>query len=428
MDASEDMKDLISLAIDEAYRRCTAAGGSSKIYRPGVEPQVDAALNRYGFCVDEESPSWRAAVIRLCELGEHSLAERAQRHAVPIFEDLLKSARADRVQEALDRLGSNDNSYAILRTFEDAIAGFIMRFPTLNAPSRLDFGQARIVVLDLHHVAPMGSAAADQQSALMFLLARHVLARNFFLHPDCLSYVPEGVRAYHEKRFLEGLDTVKRLDFNDWHRAGRSTAVVAQAERDLREARKHNVQLAFTCQRLQDVRGWVASEASGLFILGTGDRGNIEDLTRRFDLTELSAELVRERLTGPRQEGAPFLAIFRGEGCRNEQFLVNTLGPTEMWGLSATLTDSALRDRLYERIGVAETLRRLVIAFPNGSARAEIERRMSARLSRGDAIDQILNGVLSELENEVTGSSGLGLSSQPHVEEAGLKPSHSDVV
>ena len=32
---------------------------------------------------------------------------------------------------------------------------------------------------------------------MMYLLGRHILARNFFLKPDYLPYVPEHVRDYH---------------------------------------------------------------------------------------------------------------------------------------------------------------------------------------------------------------------------------------
>jgi intracellular multiplication protein IcmB len=102
---------------------------------------------------------------------------------------------------------------------------------------------------------------------------------------------------------------------------------LAQAERDVREGRKHNVQLGFTSQRPQDIHAGIASQATGVYILGAGDRGDRDELIKRFDITEAGAKIVRHRLTGPRKDGAPFLAIFRAESTHYEQFLVNSLGP-----------------------------------------------------------------------------------------------------
>jgi len=356
-------------------------------------------------------------VSALCEAGEHVLAERAQRHAVPILEDLIGAVRSDQVRDMFDRVKLQETSELASQIFERYITDLIRRFPTLNAPTRLDFGPARVIVLDLHHVAPKGSAAADRQTEMMYLMARHILARNFFLHPDYLSDVPEAVRPYHAIRFQEIAETVKRIDYDEWHRTQGSPIVLAQAERDVREGRKHNVQLGFTSQRPQDIHGGIASQATGVFILGAGDRGDRDELIKRFDITEAGAKIVRHRLTGPGRGGAPFLAIFRADAMHYEQFLVNSLGPVELWALSTTPADTALRNRLYERVGFSEGLRRLAAVFPNGSASVEVERRTKALLKKGDANDQVEAGVIVELAAELIEGRGLGLVLRAHVEE-----------
>jgi intracellular multiplication protein IcmB len=418
----EGMTQLITLVIEETYRLCTEQGGGAKGYRRGIEAEVDAAIRRYGIKLHEETPYWRDVVHALCHVGEHGLAERAQRHAVPILEDLIGAVRSDQVRDMFDRVKLHETSELASQIFERYITDLIRRFPTLNAPTRLDFGPARVIVLDLHHVAPKGSAAADRQTEMMYLLARHILARNFFLHPDYLSFVPEAVRPYHAIRFLETSETVKRVDYDEWHRTQGSPIVLAQAERDVREGRKHNVQLGFTSQRPQDIHGGIASQATGVFILGAGDRGDRDELIKRFDITEAGAKIVRHRLTGPRKEGAPFLAIFRAEAAHYEQFLVNSLGPVELWALSTTPADTALRNRLYDRVGFSEGLRRLSVVFPNGSASVEVERRTKALLKKGDAADQVEAGVVVELAAELIEGRGLGLKLRPNVEEAKPAP------
>jgi len=248
----------------------------------------------------------------------------------------------------------------------------------------------------------------------MYLLARHILARNFFLHPEYLAFVPDHVKDYHCQRFTEVYETVKRVDYDEWHRTQGSPLVRAQAELDVREGRKHNVQLGFASQRLSDMGDGIIAQSTGRFVLGTDDQRERDEIIERFGLTEASDKIVRHRLTGPRRDGAPFLAIFRAEQAHHEQFLVNSLGPVELWALSTTPGDTSLRNRLYEKVGFSEGLRRLSKVFPNGSAMDEIERRTKARLRTGDALDRIEAGVVDELARELIEGHGLGLVLRPH--------------
>ena len=82
---------------------------------------------------------------------------------------------------------------------------------------------------------------------------------------------------------------------------------------DVREGRKHNVQLGFASQRLSDMGDGIIAQSTGRFVLGADDQREREEIVKRFGLTEASAKIVRNRLTGPRRDGAPFLAIFRAE-------------------------------------------------------------------------------------------------------------------
>jgi intracellular multiplication protein IcmB len=415
----EGMAQLISLVIDEAYRLCTEAGGSAKHYRVGAEPEVDQVIARHGIRLHDELPYWRDVVDGLCAKGEYRLAERAQRHAVPILEDLIGAVRTDQVRDMFDSLKLAETSERASQIFERYIADLIRRFPTLNAPTQLDFGPARIIVLDLQYVAPTGSAAANRQTEMMYLLARHILARNFFLHPEYLVFVPEPVREYHRRRFTDVYETTKRVDYDEWHRTQGSALVRAQAELDVREGRKHNVQLGFASQRLSDIGDGIIAQSTGRFVLGADDQRERDIIIERFGLTEASARILRHRLTGPGRDGAPFLALFRAGEAHYEQFLVNSLGPVELWALSTTPGDTSLRNRLYERVGFSEGLRRVSKVFPNGSAMDEIERRTKARLRSGDAIDRVEAGVVDELAQELIEGHGLGLVLRPHEQTAG---------
>ena len=406
----EGMPQLIALVIDEAYRLCTEAGGGAKHYRAGVEPEVDRAIERCGLDLHQEDPYWRDVVEGLCDKGEYRLAEVAQRHAVPILQDLIGAVRSDQVRDSFEGLHIAATGEKAAQTFERYIDDLIRRFPILNEPTQLDFGSARVIVLDLQAVAPTGSAAANRQTEMMYLLARHILARNFFLHPDYVAFVPERVRDYHRTRFTEIYEALKRLDNDEWHRPKDGPQVLAQADIDVREGRKHRVQIGFASQRLSDFSDGILGQSTARFVLRAGDQADVEQIVKRFGLSAASGKIVRYRLTGPKKTGAPFLAVLTTEGgIQYEQLLVNSLGPVELWALSTTPADTALRNRIYAKVGFSEGLRRLSKVFPDGSAQEEVERRTKARLKKGDAQDRVEAGVVDELADELIRGHGLGL-------------------
>ena len=101
--------------------------------------------------------------------------------------------------------------------------------------------------------------------------------------------------------------------------------------------------------------------------------------------------------------------------------LVNSLGPIELWALSTTPGDTGLRNRLYDRVGFSEGLRRLSKVFPRGSALKEIERRKKDRLIRGELDTKAELGVIDELAGELLDGHGIGMKLRdPDVE--GLEP------
>jgi intracellular multiplication protein IcmB len=154
-------------------------------------------------------------------------------------------------------------------------------------------------------------------------------------------------------------------------------------------------------------------------VLRAGDQREVDEVVKRFDLSDASAKIVRYRLTGPKKDGAPFLAILSTDGgVQYEQLLVNSLGPVELWALSTTPGDTNLRNRLYAKVGFSEGLRRLSKVFPSGSALDEIERRTKAMLKKGDMQDKVESGIVDDLADELIRGHGLGLVLRPHEEAA----------
>ncbi len=68
-----------------------------------------------------------------------------------------------------------------------------------------------------------------------------------------------------------------------------------------------------------------------------------------------------------------------------------------------------MRNRLYARIGPAESRRRLAKVFQNGTAKHEINRRKGDRLRRGEEDGRAQAGVIEELADELIDGRGLGV-------------------
>jgi intracellular multiplication protein IcmB len=416
----EGMDHLIGFVIDEAYRSCTdVPNGSPKVYNPGVEPLVDAAIRRYRFALPHHAIEpggmavadtwWRDVVNLLIGVGEHRLAAVAQRHAVPVMKDLIAAARTEQVRDAFKELKISETTENVCATFERYIYEIINSYETLCKPTRLDFGPARVIVIDLAAVAPTGSDLADRQTEMMYMLGRYILARNWFLHPDYIDQVPLPVQDYHLARFTENVETIKRIDYDEWHRTQGSPQVREQAALDVREGRKHNVQLEFASQRLSDFGESIIAQSTGRFILKTGDEKESEEIIARFNLNETGAHVVRYGLPGPGADGAPFFAIINANATNYEQLLINSLGPVELWSLSTTPSDANLRNRLYVQLGSSETLRRLSKIFPAGSAMTEIDRRKKARIKKGQMDAEAEEGVVDQLASELSNGEGIAI-------------------
>jgi len=407
----EGMDQMVGFVIDEAYRMVTDSGPNirPKRYQRGIEPEVDDTLARHGIELEAE-PWWWDVVDALFCADEPVLAGIAQRHAMPLLQDLITAARSPQVRDMFTDVEAETRE-KLPQLFERYIKALIRKYPTLNRPTRLVFGQARVIVLDLDAVAPKGSAEADRQTDLMYMLGRHILARNFFLHPEYLAFVPELVRGHHAKRFTEIYEAYKRLAYDEYHRTAGRRFVREQVELDGREGAKHNIQLGLSSQRMADFGEYLISQSTGRFVLGAGDEKEAEEIIARFNVTAASAEVIRHRLKGPDQNGggAPFLAILEVDNVKYEQMLVNSLGPVELWALSTTPEDVALRGRLYQRLGHAEALRRLSRVFPKGTARRETERRKDERTRRGEDEGHAMAGVVQELADELINGQGLGI-------------------
>ncbi|MDD9982722.1 MAG: type IV secretion protein IcmB [Gammaproteobacteria bacterium] len=381
----DGVSEAIGMAIDAAYRLRAgeAAGSEAHEYLRGQVPDVDAAIERASVHLGDRA-TWWDVVDALFDAGDEQHAMLAQRFAVPVLLDLVTTVREAPIQDLIGeaRYGAGGTETVTAATVR-ILTGTANRWPNLVSRTRFDVGGVRVAAVDLAEVAAQGSAEADRQTAVMYLLARHALIRHWSMSEDMLDHVPARYRAWHAERVRASAETPKRLCYDEFHRAGQAGAVVAQVERDAREARKQRLEIVVASQMLEDFGQRLTALATRFWVLGSGRReSEIEEVGRVFGLGGSVRGVLRHRLTGPREGGAPGLVML-GETDRIEQLVVNTLGPIELWALTTKPVDVALRRRLYESVEPKRARALLARRYPSGSAATDVARRVRLAEERG---------------------------------------------
>ena len=351
----DGMREAIGPTIDAAYamRSDQIAGAEPHPYTRARDGEVDAALAQAA-CHLPERPLWWEVVDLLFGAGLPEAAARAQRYAVPVLGDFLAAVRDPVVQGLVGNAVHGVGGESVTEAFTRIMTALSGSWPVMFAPTVFDIGDVRVAAIDLADVAPQGSAEADRQTAAFYLLARHALTRHWWIAEDSLADVVEPYRSWHRERLRAIREAPKRLSYDEFHRTAGAPAVRAQVDRDVREARKLRVRIALASQRLEDFGGALAELANRYWVLGAGGKAReVETLSGIFALGPTLADAVRFRLTGPGRDGAPALLIATDARGRFEQLVINTPGPMELWALTTSPADAALRNRLYGRIAPA---------------------------------------------------------------------------
>lgn len=403
----DGIQQLAGLVVDEMYRwrDDRMANAEPRPYLPRIDAAVDEALQKNNIHLPTD-PYWWDVVDRLFDIGEIHLANLAQRHAVPLLTDAITAARRPQIRTLLEETSIGNGAESVINAFERMVTSAIREYPILSSVTQFEITDARVCSLDLMDVCPQGDETADRQTSIMYMLARHALVRSWWVGPESLQFIPERFRLYHEARLQDIMETPKRLCYDEFHRTSRSSSVRGQIIRDVREGRKRGVQIVLASQLLEDFADEMVDLATGVWVLGTAisDKA-VDDVKSRFGLSETARNVIRYRLTGPRAGGAPALFILGTTEGRYEQHLINTMGPIELWALSTSSEDVAIRNRLYARIGASRARQMLAANFPGGSARSEIKRRIMMRAEQGEARSAATSAVVDTIVDELVAAS-----------------------
>lgn len=397
----DGVADMAGIVVDELYKSLSDESNPN-VYAAGVEEIIDGILEEIGFVSDPQT-TWWEVTDALFVAGFAHEAMLAQRHTAPVLADVAAICRIPAIQDLYGKI-IVPTGEQLIQAFSRMISGAVREYPIISQITQFDLGEARIVSLDLDEVARTGGEAANRQTAVMYMLARYVLARHYFLVEDNVSDMPELYRSYHQTRIREIREDPKRIVFDEFHRTSKAASVREQVIQDMREGRKWKVQIALLSQSLEDFDSVMVEFATSIFIMDAGPEQAIRRTAQVFGLSESAQVALKTRVHGPREGGATFLAEFFTKDGLNSQLLTSTLGPVELWALNTNAEDANLRNQLYKKIGPKAARQILSTKFPSGSALKVLEERYNSFREEGDLKaldDQAKQSVMDRLVEEI---------------------------
>ena len=395
----DGVPDLAGMVVDLLYKKL-ADDGNPYAYAPNIDPMIDGILDEISFVKDKKT-TWWEVTDALFAAGFAHEAMLAQRFAMPLIADAASMCRDQAVEDLYGKIVAPTGE-SLVNAFARMISSAVREYPILARVTHFDIGESRIVSLDLDEVAKSGGEAADRQTAVMYMLARYVLAKDFYLTIENVQDMPKQYQDYHNVRIHEVREDPKRIVYDEFHRTSKAQSVRDQVIIDMREGRKWNVQVALISQSVDDFDSTILEFATSVYVMDAGPTQSIEKTAKIFGLTETAQFALKTRVHGPRAGGATFLAQFSTNRGMNTQLLTSTLGPVELWSFSTTVEDATVRNALYNRLGPKEARRVLAALFPSGSVKKVVERRLeNLKTDKGVITDAANKGIVQQLIEQI---------------------------
>ncbi len=412
--AYDAIADLTGMVINELYKGL-ADDGNPYTYTEGLEGIVDDILEEIGFVRDQHT-TWWEVTDSLFLAGFIHEAMLAQRYAMPLLADAASVVRNKAVEDLYGDIVAPTGE-SLIDAFSRMVSSAVREYPILSRITHFDLGEARVVSLDLDEVAKTGGEAADRQTAVMYMLARYILARDYYLTEDAIHEMPDKYHNYHRDRIAEIREDPKRIVYDEFHRTAKAQAVRDQVIVDMREGRKWKVQVALISQSVEDFDEIMIEFATSVFIMDAGPTQAVKKTSEIFGLSETAQNALQTRVHGPRESGATFLAQFATKEGMNTQLLTVTIGPVELWAFSTTAEDAKLRNILYQKLTPVIARQVLARLFSSGSCAKLLEERLATAKEQEGLIGEVDTlGIVDDLANEIL----TAYSKNPNVQSLGV--------
>lgn len=363
----DGMEDIVKLMVEKVYA-FRSDYGEPKEFNSGQEPEVTEALNSAGIEIYPDM-TWWSVVDALHRAGEHRLAKRAQRHAVPRLTDLA-AVLSDNAFD--DYRNYSINGMEAISKIKQAINSAARDYGLLSTITQFDISDARVIALDLQDVVPKSDGTSNKQANIMYMIGKLATTKSFYMGAEALKEVNQEYLAYHEKAFEELNGVPKHLAVDEYHRASSSNIFRSGLIRDVREGRKFGIVISVISQFDTDFDEALIKAATSNYILFVGDdREEQNRIQKRFSINNGAMKQAIAMCNGPDENGSNLLYVSRikGRGVI-QQVLSYKGGIQEQWGYTTDKNDNRLLEKLISRVGLEQALEIMAEEFPKGSAGA----------------------------------------------------------
>lgn len=383
---------MASMIVEKAYNSLSDHA-SPHIYKPRYDPENLDCIRLDREIVDEVEAgrlrldghtSWWEIVDHFFAKGDLNGAAVAQRFAVPTMGEVVSYLKDEQVVRMYGAQATDD--------FWLKCSEALQRFQIFALPTRFTLGEARAISLDLDEVATKGSSLDDRQTAVMYMMARHLTLSRFFIQESDVKETPDLYKAYYERYILGLKQDHKRIFFDEFHRVSQNSSVADQIVSDIqtviRESRKWNIHIALYSQEPKDIPETIANLSTTAFVFGVnGNREVAETAAKRFGMGNSAVDAMLNNLKKPDERGSTIIARYVINEGTVVQSLRNTLGSIALWAFSSTREDTILRDRLYLEFGPKEARRALAKLFPGGSIKEKVFEPLQDILSMKNPVE-----------------------------------------
>lgn len=374
------------------------AARSALLYEAHVSPAIDAALDAAGLRPTRDAGWWSAATWfevtdMLFEAGYPKEASLAQRQAVPVLTDFTAYLNNESVRHLYGEAKAGDGGESILSYMRRCFTVAARNYALFCGRTRFELtSETRLISIDLNDVIGNKTPEGSLKTAIMYMFARQMAAKNYFLREELvLPVIPAMYLDYHRKRIADVQDEKKVIAFDEVHNTDGQKSFVQTMIKDGREGRKWGIRIALSSQYLADYPEELLNAATSVYVMRGGNHADEKILRDVYGVSNEAIRRLQQEANGPGPDGVNFLALFKTKVGFIVQMLTNTVGPIELWAFSTTLEDVALRNRLYHRIGPYAARAILARRFPLGTAAETIEqlRQQSSGKDDESVIEQL---------------------------------------
>ncbi|RMN07961.1 conjugal transfer protein TraU [Pseudomonas syringae group genomosp. 3] len=362
-------------------------------YEPEVVPLLDKILLEAGILAEHDEKWWSTATWyevtdMLFAAGYVQEATIAQRQASPVLSDFNAMLNNESIKQMFGAVHTKSGE-PLLAYMSRCFVVATTTFALFSRRTRFDLdATTRVISIDLNDVIGSKTAEGAVKTSCMYLFARQLAAKNYFLRrEELLQVVPELYAEYHIKRADDIASQQKIIAYDEWHNTYGLEAPVQTIIKDGREGRKWGIRIIAISQFMNDFPQPLLDASTSVYVLRGGNRSDENVLRESFQVSDQTISELHRKCVGPTAEGANMLAIFKTNQGTITQILTNTTGALELWAFSTTQQDVSLRTALYSRLGSIAARRVLAARFPLGTAKTYIEQlELQAGAEQGKSV------------------------------------------